>query len=494
MFPENCDSLIHLWTDLLQQLETDSNNGVINSYKINILIQLFDDFKLIIPGFHNDPILQGTVQNLLKSDDRIDRKCAYYLLKKCMLCLLDEHKDSGKEILVKEIEKPWTMYVTLLENLEEEQSHLILPSLKNLSELIKNEHIPSIWLHLLYRRILTHNNNLVLRWSIEFFLKSFSCSELNADILKYLLRATNSNLIYNPEGYFLNLDYFSSFLNGDLLDLYTNLAEIENWKSIPLYVWLKKIKEKAISRQLSYKLVLNISACVRKLQNCSIRASAIQICNEIFEDAINKMSIEEYVKYVETLYNSTDKFLEHKTLFSKYSTLDKSNIFTKRFYEIFTNCITENVNDVELFKFLNNVPIQYHGWLKFSPFFIELNEVNMKNIMLLYEVNLISLKCQQLNDIVVEFKQHLADSSVYDKVCLQAAFSFYINDKNCLVSDDEDFLRIILDTGINKITLTRLTKRLENTKAHFDIWILEEIIRISSDIEWSVYLYIFFMF
>ena len=485
MFPENCDTLINLWTDLLKQLETDFSNGITNKYKINILIQLFDDFKSITPNMHNDPILQATVQNLLKSDDRTDRKCAYYLLNEIiMLCLLDNHKNSGEEEIVQKIEQFWTLYITLLENLEEEQSHLILPSLKNVSELIRNKHIPSCWMYLLYRRILTHNNNLVLRWSIEFFLKTFSCSDLNPDTLKYLLSATNSNLIHNFEGYFLNLDYFSSFLGGNLLDLYKTIAKIENWKSVPLYIWLKEIKEKSLSQQLSYELVLNISACVRKLQNCSIRANAIHICNELFEETINKMSIEEYVKYVETLYNTSDKYLEHGTLFNKKFTSNKRNVFTKRFNEVFTNSIAENVNVSELFKFLNNVPIEHHCWLKFSPFFIELNEINEKKLMSLYGLNLTSLKSLDLNDIVVEFKQHLLDSPVYDKVCLQVAFLFYINQKNSLVPADEDILRIILDAGINKRILTRLTKILENTKAKFDNWIIEEIIRISGDNEW----------
>lgn len=485
MFPGNCDTLINLWTDLLQQLEINFSNGITNKYKINILIQLFDNFKSIIPNMHNDPILQATIQNLLKSDDRTDRKCAYYLLKKIMLCLLDNHKNSGEEKIAQQIEQSWTLYITLLENLEEEQSHLILPSLKNLSELIRNKHITSCWLHLLYRRILTHNNNLVLRWSIEFFLKTFSCSDLNPDTLKYLLRATNSNLIYNFEGYFLNLDYFSSFLNGNLLDLYKTLAKIENWKSVPLYIWLKEIKEKSLSQQLSYELVLNISACVRKLQNCTIRENAIRICNEIFEETINKMSIEEYIKYVETLYNTNDKYLEHGTLFNKkFTSNNTKNVFTKRFNEVFTNSITENLNVSELFRFLNNVPIEHHCWLKFSPFFMELNEINEKNLMSLYGLNLTSLKSQNLNDIIVEFKQHLLDSPAYDKVCIQAAFSFYINQNDFLVPADEDILRNILDTGINKKVLTRLTKILENTKIKFDNWIIEEIIRISDDNEW----------
>lgn len=65
----------------------------------------------------------------------------------------------------------WQTYLTILKNLDEKQSHLILPSLDNLPEV---RSLPKLWNELLLRQLLKHNNSLVIRWTVKHILENFT--------------------------------------------------------------------------------------------------------------------------------------------------------------------------------------------------------------------------------------------------------------------------------------------------------------------------------
>lgn len=494
MFPENLDIMQNLWSNVSQRLETKAHPQIAKDTEIDILIQLFDEFCQINSNIHDEPTIVATIQQLLKSNERKDRKCGYYLFKKMLQCLSTKLSNISSIWLspdqCKSIEQSWRLYITILENLEENQSHLILPSLGNLQELIKSKQLQSSWLDILYLRILTHHNNLVLRWAVEFFLQTFTCSDLTADTLKYLLEATNSNLLYNYEAYFINLEYFSAFLKGDSIKIYTIMGDI-NWKPIPLYIWLEKLNENDLPKLISYEMILTISSRVRALQNCTIRQKAIAICNKQFLKMIEKMSMEEYVKYVETLYNYADEYKEHNMVYTKKASLKsakKNFAFSKRFYDIFGNTIFKNhfkiSFDMQQFvDFLNDIPIQQHGYLRFLPFHSEYsnNESIYSVIKNMYNLDINSLKYLELADIISTFKNCLLESEQSDKheleCCRLAATSFYINQKDSSLqhADDETF-RLIFESEISKSKLYRLSVHLYNTKKQLETWIIDEFI------------------
>ncbi|XP_037806459.1 uncharacterized protein LOC119600362 [Lucilia sericata] len=487
MFPDSCKILTELWTNIKCKLETNAKKDIIHETDIDIIIQLIDDFHLIHSNFHEEATLITTIQQLLKSDQRKYRKCGYFLLKKVLQYFI-EYISNVTAMWTscdynKKIEQSWLMYITILENLEEEQSHLILPSLENLEEIIQSKHLKSSWLDILYMRILTHNNNLVLRWSIEFFLKTFSCSNLNADILKYFLNATNSTLLYNYEGYFLKRDLFSSFLKGDLINLLTLLPEVENWKSVPLYIWLENLSKVQLPNCLNLKVILNICACVRKLQNCTVRQESINLCYKLFGGFIMHLSMEEYVTYVETLYNSSDYYDEYEMFYDKKSLLIDANpkctIFKQRFYEIFTNSLCENDH---LFLFLNGIPVEKHGWLKYALFQFEVAESDVKYINNFYNLDLNSLTNCDLPKVINKFQNSMLDSPPYDKhelrVCNQAAVSFYIYQKTDFANENDDTLRFILNSGIKLDVLGTFAEKLLNKcKKVIDLWYIDELLK-----------------
>ncbi|KAM7362421.1 uncharacterized protein ACRADG_013119 isoform 2-T2 [Cochliomyia hominivorax] len=468
-------------------MKTNLDRDIIHDAEIDILIQLMDDFNLINSTFHQERILINTIQHLLKSDQRQYRKCAYYLLKKMLQYLIaNDHNN--------QIENSWIIYITIMENLEEEQSHLILPSLENLKILCENKCLQSFWLDILYMRILTHNNNLVLRWSIEFILNDFSCSDLSRDTLKHFLQATNSNLLFNYEGYFLKEELFYNFLKNDLQNVLTLLPEIDNWKSIPLYMWLNIFNKSTLPKHLTYEGVLKISACVRKLQNSIIRNEAIKICNELFKEIIDSMSMEEYVTYVETLYNVSDCYNEHKKFFDKKSSLleskTKDETFKQRFYEIFIN----NFHNMDvLLEFLNDLPISKHGWLKFAPFQFQLDEFNCQIVKNLYEIDLNNLKRCDFQTFIKCFENSLLEMKPYDKheerMCHQAAISQYVFQKPDLIMLNEDEVRFILNSQINKYAVGTFTKKLlKCANEKMDLWIIDELLKYE---HWEVFCEVF---
>ncbi|KAI8130849.1 putative methyltransferase TARBP1 [Lucilia cuprina] len=487
MFPESCKILTELWKNIKCKLETNAKKDIIQETDIDIIIQLIDDFHIIHSNFHEEATLITTIQQLLKSNQRKYRKCGYFLLKKVLQYFV-EYITSVTAMWTscdynRKIEQSWLMYITILENLEEEQSHLILPSLENLEEIIKCKHLKSSWLDILYMRILTHNNNLVLRWSIEFFLKTFSCSNLSAHILKHFLNATNSTLLYNYEGYFLNRDLFSSFLKGDLINLLTLLPEVENWKSVPLYIWLQNLSKVQLPNRLNFQVILNICACVRKLQNCTVRQESINLCYKLFEGSLMHLSMEEYVTYVETLYNSSDYYDEYEMFYNKKSLLIEANpkgvIFKQRFYEIFTNSLGENDH---LFMFLNDIPVEKHGWLKYALFQFEIPESDVKYIKDFYKIDLNSLTHCDLHKVINIFQDSLLGSPPYDKhelnVCNQAAISFYIYQKDDFANENEDTLRFILNSGGKLNVLeTFAEKFLNKCKKVIDMWFIDELLK-----------------
>ncbi|XP_014099541.3 uncharacterized protein [Bactrocera oleae] len=315
-----------LWHMLLRNLKNSKDISIATTY---VVIQFFDDFSAIINGFKNGHDIEQLILKLLQCDGREEYKAALYLIKtkNCVCTDLTEQRF-------------WISFITILENLEENQSHLILPSLEYIRQNDFQTADLKIWLDILYLKILSHQNILVTRWSLVYIVQTYTCSDISPNVLGQFVRASNNTSLYNYEGYFLPTDAVKNFLRGDVVRFLAIMMEI-NLKSVPLHFWLSHILVcKSISDLISYKLILKIATRVRVLQNPFIRLKCIELCENTFSEAINCMTMTEYTVLIETLYNVTDPFNNFPTFCTKLKNCidnDDSLSLTQRFYEIVTN-------------------------------------------------------------------------------------------------------------------------------------------------------------
>lgn len=315
-----------LWHILLKNVKKNDDISITTTY---VLVQFFDDFSAIINDFKDGYDIAQLILKLLQCDGREELKAALYLMK-TRNCTCTDLTD----------QRFWICFITILENLEENQSHLILPSL----ELIKQSDFQKadlkIWLDILYLKILTHQNILVTRWALVYILQTYSCSDISPNVLCQFVRACNNTSLYNYEGFFLPTDTVKNFLNGDVVQFVEIMTEI-NLKSVPLHFWLSHIlKCKSIFNLISNKLILKIAARVRVLQNPSIRLKCIKLCENTFSKVIDCMTMSEYIVFIDTLYNATDPFNNFPTFCTKLKNcIDNGDTLslTERFYEIVTN-------------------------------------------------------------------------------------------------------------------------------------------------------------
>ncbi|XP_075148280.1 uncharacterized protein LOC142222166 [Haematobia irritans] len=469
---ENNNLFHQIWSSL-------KANSISGKTHIDIFIQLFDEFSQIQADLCSDMAVITTIQSLLKSSQRDDRKCGYYLFKK----ILQSFMISSKKANSQQIEKSWLTYITILENLEENQSHLILPSLKNLQDLIVGKQMESSWMDILFSRIINHKNNLALRWSLEFFLTTFTSNDLHMNVLKELLEACNSNILYNCEGYFLDKKYFLSFLKGDLSHLYVLLGDI-NWKSVPLHNLLSILENNDLPPSITYDQVLKIVSRVRALQDCHIRQASVIIVNRLFRDIVEKMTLMEYIMYVETLYNTSDRHNIYEQFYKKIpghiENLQQANgnIFKGRFYEILVANI-EDTSPMELADALKKIPLSKHGWLKFLPFHFDLKSGNDLQFTALYGINLNDCISSSLKQIFEYFDFHLScnpdDKNEIEQRRI-SAIAFYIHQLQTLDHVDENTLKVLFNYKLTEKMIEKLCMCLETTNKCLDKWIIENLI------------------
>ncbi|XP_050333600.1 uncharacterized protein LOC126761467 isoform X2 [Bactrocera neohumeralis] len=315
-----------LWNMILKNLKNTKDISIATTY---VLIQFFDDFSAIINGFNDGHEIEQLILKLLQCDGREEYKAALYLIKtKNYTCT-----DSTEQ-------RFWMSYITILENLEENQSHLILPSLEHIKQNDFQNANMKIWLDILYLKILSNQNILVTRWALVYILQNYSCSDISPNVLGQFVRASNNTRLYNYEGYFLPTDSVKKFLDGDVVRFVEIMMEI-NLKSVPLHFWLSHIFQyKTTSNLISNKLLLKIATRVRVLQNPFIRLKCIKLCENTFSETIDCMTITEYIVLIETLYNVTDPFNNFSTFCTKLKNcIDNGDSLSlsQRFYEIVTN-------------------------------------------------------------------------------------------------------------------------------------------------------------
>ncbi|XP_020813225.1 uncharacterized protein LOC110188028 [Drosophila serrata] len=357
---------------VLQQLWSLSLSNDHQPHAAQILVHLFDEFVHNL-GTECAQELVGVTQNLLQSQVREDRRAAYFLMRKLQ----------GIQEVVAALqcsEQQWSAYVGIMENLEEQQSHLVLPTLSTL--------LPRLglmatslsvdwlaWLRILCVRLLGDNNILVLRWTLKYFFSQSNLSQLaRFNLLPEFLAATNRTQLFNPEvPDCLTMEQICDFMKGYEVEPLLQALVGVPWHCVPLVYWLNGWQMDVL-QVVSKELLLQLCARVRALQNPSLRSIAINNVMFSFSNTIASLTVSEYLNFIESLYNTIDDYADHYQLQDKIEKCSNFEEHVEHFNKRCCELVSRKDYKYDLFVAfllkLWTVPKTKHGWWRFLPFFL----------------------------------------------------------------------------------------------------------------------------
>lgn len=251
-----------------------------------ILQHLLDDFvRELGLQYTCSPQLFAVVQQLLQSDQSDDRRFAYIIMQKLIQIIERSREDESNQGLFCLVSH-WPAYIVMLEQLEQPDSHLVLPMLSG--------HLPRFvasssqvgdwlsWMRILYVRLLENHNVLVVRWSLEYFLMYSTITELRrVNLLEVFLKCINRTELYDTENYCLPEVKIKAFVqNSGTLQFLEALVTVP-WESLPLVHWLRSMQPR--QPHISKNLLLSICACIKSLQNDNLRFEAQSRIFDLFE-------------------------------------------------------------------------------------------------------------------------------------------------------------------------------------------------------------------
>ncbi|XP_001358733.4 uncharacterized protein [Drosophila pseudoobscura] len=367
---------------LLEQLWCLSLSRDRQPYVAQILLHLFDDFLAKL-GIEFCQKLFDIIQNLLQSDMREDRRSACFIMRK-ILEIDEAHAGDGKPKILDRLqcsERKWSAYVDIMESLEEQQSHLVLPTLTTLLPrlALKSSDVSDDWegwLRILCIRLLQDNNILVLKWTLQYFLTKLSLFwVVSTDLVNEFLAATNRTQLFNWETKDRLSEKQTMEFMGDLSSevLMESLVQIP-WHCVPLLHWLRCIHPDQMS-PVAKDLLFKLCARVRILQNPALRKLINERVIFLFHDTIESLSLGDYMMFVESLFNTSDLYMDHVRLTDKVRKCKNFGAhlpyFSKRCYEIVSqHCPDYNLLQAFLWQ-LQTVPKAQHGWWRLVPVFLD---------------------------------------------------------------------------------------------------------------------------
>ncbi|XP_017082707.2 uncharacterized protein LOC108115660 [Drosophila eugracilis] len=397
---------------VLQQLWSLSQNNEHQPYAAQILVHLFEDFVHNFGSDCAEELLEVT-RSLLQSEVREDRRSAYFLMHK-----LQDIKKVITALQCTEIQ--WNAYVGIMENLEEQQSHLVLPTLSTLlprvglmSNTLTEDWLA--WLRILCKRLLGDNNILVLRWTLKYFLSHSSMAQLSRfNLLTEFLTATNRTQLYNPEvSDCLTQQQIKDFASEYPADILLEALVCVPWHAVPLLHWLLLWELNQLP-VVSKELLFQLSARVRSLQNTILRGAAINYVIFSFSNTIDSLSLGDYLLFMESLYNTIDRYEYHYQLIDK---IEKCSNFEEHIGNFNSRCCELVVQMdykydvfVAFLKKLRALPRGQHGWWRLLPLFLHRELDNPKQYLDFYtSVYNVDTSFLQSGVSLEEMQQHLLD-------------------------------------------------------------------------------------
>lgn len=164
----------------------------------------------------------------------------------------------------------WKIFTIIIENLEENPSHLILPTLELMTQVKVDHNFHYFWFFLC-QSITSHENNLVKCWGLKYLLNLDNQKFEEAEILQ-ILKALNSTLLFDDAQLIENI---KKFIFNHFEIIFEQLINVE-WTSVAFYHVLEAISDhvksmSSISSIFMANLRKQSEIIPRKISNRSIR-------------------------------------------------------------------------------------------------------------------------------------------------------------------------------------------------------------------------------
>uniref|UniRef100_A0AAG5DDC5 tRNA/rRNA methyltransferase SpoU type domain-containing protein n=1 Tax=Anopheles atroparvus TaxID=41427 RepID=A0AAG5DDC5_ANOAO len=162
----------------------------------------------------------------------------------------------------------WQSLVTIVEALNETQTHLILPALELIE---KVAHLHVAWKNLLLRLILLHENPRVVNYGIQFFLKQRSFDPSDMLLEAQFLQTFNQTTLFDNVAEIINglKQYYSE---PEALAYVLKSIQDISWNSVPYYCIVNMIHDQV---QL---LKTDEAACLASMKSLT---NSVRVCHDI---------------------------------------------------------------------------------------------------------------------------------------------------------------------------------------------------------------------
>lgn len=301
------------------------------------------------------------LQKAIISGNTVLKKEAIFIIKSIIISI--EEKDSLED---------WQCFCTLVDNLEEKQSHLILPTLGMINKI---NNLGETWYHIIIKMILEHENSLVQLWGINHILGIDEVEFQRMDLEKVLhcfFTALNKTTLYGEVKF--SLSGLLKFKNNLLPVFMENILLVDKWLSVPLYNVLQKmvnctmlskvwIKENSLTfsqglKNFFQKITLSVQNCQNLLIRNGLQNMLLQllelmrpdiskheiymIFKQVYEINTNNVFVWEYISSYIPDYNDSKAF-PAKTV----------GMYLAKKHDIDYNINIEHIEDIHFLYFLH---------------------------------------------------------------------------------------------------------------------------------------------
>uniref|UniRef100_A0A4Y0BDV6 SpoU_methylase domain-containing protein n=1 Tax=Anopheles funestus TaxID=62324 RepID=A0A4Y0BDV6_ANOFN len=272
--------LYNQWLHLLQDSKIMIESKVFILYQLmETLLRLGDRSNDILQTLQTDHVWLICIEGFANKDPVCRKETlafVQYAIRYAKQCdqKLDGQYFHWSPEAAESAQLAWLSFVTIVEALNESQTHLILPALELI---VKVDTLHNVWKNVLLRLILLHENVRVVNHGLYYFLKNRSFDPMEAELEKQFLETFNRMAVFEnvPE----MITHLTAYYNAreSFAFLLQTIPDI-GWNSIPyycissvIYNVINEIDTISIENHLS---VQSITGCVKichDIKNVSLR-------------------------------------------------------------------------------------------------------------------------------------------------------------------------------------------------------------------------------
>jgi hypothetical protein len=209
-------------------------------------------------------------------------------------------------------ENSFKKFTIIQETLEQNQSHLILPSLTLVKSLNFSKCFEDFWF-ILIRMILGHENSLIRNWGLNF-ISECKDHQFNDEEIVTILNAFNATYLYDPELKPISLESLRGFVGRNWKNVFNSMIQI-NWMSTPCFKILEVVTESAAYQNLTSfdskfidVLVKQTESIPKRVKNLVLRLGVRRLYGKFSTILVQHVGIRPLIPVVTNIFNIGDDF------------------------------------------------------------------------------------------------------------------------------------------------------------------------------------------